>query len=260
MFFAARQALIVFILTASLFFWARADGPVSSPATLNPAVQTILTQADDAYSNRSDSSRARLALELYEKACLDNSASVEARWKTAQAAWWVAEQTESSKEKISIYEAGMKLANEAIALDPNSAEAHFWLGTLQGSYGEVRGVLKSLFLVKPIRREMETVLKLNPSYDGGAASRVLGVVDYKVPGFAGGDKKRALERLDTAFALDPRNPFNVYYLAEYYSIVGKVDKEREYLKQLRELTAPVSMLPDLVMMQKKGDALSKKIK
>jgi tetratricopeptide (TPR) repeat protein len=106
-----------------------------------------------------------------------------------------------------------------------------------------------------IRAEMEAVIRLNPSYEGGAGYRVMGVIDYKVPGFAGGDKKRAEERLLQAFALDPKNPYTVYYLGEYYHTVGNKTKAEEYFKSLETLEVTPEHGPDLIAIRKKAAAL-----
>ena len=57
-------------------------------------------------------------------------------------------------------------------------------------------MLKSLFLVGTIRREMETTLKLDPSH--GGAHHVLGELYWQLPGFAGGDKELAVREFEKA--------------------------------------------------------------
>jgi len=225
--------------------------------TMATAADSIpnLQEADAAYAERTDLTKARMALEMYQKITESDAQSVEARWKASRAAWWVGDQVDNKKEKINLFTLGIEYAKDAIRLDNNSVEGHYWLGGNYGSFGETKGVLKSLALVKPIRQEMEAVVKLNPNYDGGAATRVLGVVDYKVPGFAGGNKKRAEERLLSAYAQDPKNPVTVYYVGEYYATIGKKDKAKDYLTLLQTLDVTTDNKPDLAVMQKKAAAL-----
>lgn len=227
----------------------------ASTETVAAPVRSPLADADAAYAERTDLTKARMALELFQKAAEEKPGFVEATWKASRAAWWVGDQTDNPKEKINLFNLGIDLAKKGIAFDPNSVESHFWLGGNYGSFGETKGVLKSLFLVKPIRAEMEAVIRLNPSYEGGAGYRVMGVIDYKVPGFAGGDKKRAEERLLQAFALDPKNPYTVYYLGEYYHTVGNKTKAADYLKSLETLEVTPEHGPDLIAIRKKAAAL-----
>jgi tetratricopeptide (TPR) repeat protein len=110
-------------------------------------------------------------------------------------------------------------------------------------------VLKSLFLVKPIRREMVMVNQLNDKLDGGGAWRMLGIIDYKVPGFAGGNKKRALEELNKSLAIDSTNPYTYYYLADYYLTIGQKDKAKAALDTLANLKTSPDQEPDLRLEQ-----------
>jgi len=225
----------------------------------SPEATNFLRQADTAYLNRLDAVQADLSLELYDKAASADGACAEALWKGSRAAWWVADHASSRSEKILTFQKGIDLSKKAVELAPQSAEAHFWLAGNYGSYGETKGVLKSLFLLKPIRQELRKVLEINPQYDGGGAYRVLGVVDYKVPGFAGGSRKRALEELNKAAQIDPNNFFTRYYLAEYFYVSGNKGKAKEQLALLMARKPSAEEKPDLTMMQEKGAALLSKI-
>jgi len=251
-----KKYLFSFTLLTCLGSFQLAEADISTATTPND----LIVQADQTYLLRSNEAQARAALTLYEKAAQADPQSIEARWKASRACWWVADHSSDKKEKLDLFQRGIDMAQAALTLDPQNTDAHFWLGGNKGSFGEVKGVLKSLFLVKPIRAEMATIIKLDPTYDGGGAYRVLGVVNYKVPGFAGGSRKRAFDNLSKALQMAPENPFNLYYLAEFYSTGGEKAKAAIYLKMLADLqTNSAQEKPDLEMMQKKGEALQKKM-
>lgn len=229
-----------------------------SVAGLNAAEDSsaaLLKQADAAYAGRENIDQAKAALNLYEKAIAADPALVEAHWKGARAAWWVGDHVAKRSEKLALFQKGIDLAKQGVALDSASVQSHFWLGGNYGSFGEAKGVLKSLFLLKPIRKEMEEVIRLDDKYLGGGGYRVLGVVDYKVPGFAGGNTKRSLERLQKALSIDPNEPFTHFHLAEYYKVTGNKAKAREHLQIIETLTVPEASLPELRMVQKKAEKL-----
>ncbi len=245
----------ILVVAALLFF-----GLCSSWADPQ-AASKFISDADALYSQRTEKTGAQPALDLYEKALTENPSSAEACWKAARACYWIADHAVSKKEKISTFENGITFAQKAIALDPQSLDAHFWLGGLYGSYGEAKGILKSLALVKPIRVEMQTIIGLNDRYQGGGGYRVLGIVDYKVPGFAGGNKKRSFEELIKALSIDPMNPFNQFYIAEYFSMTGEKQQSLEHLQQLQTLKASADVdQPDLLDIQAKGKTLTEKIR
>ena len=105
-----------------------------------------------------------------------------------------------------------------------------------GRRGETQGVLKSLFLIKPIRREMHATLALDPNH--GGAYRVLGEMLWQIPGFAGGDKKKALEDYETAVRLDPSYTANYQVLAEAYLHFGRKDDAIRVLKAVSQVKSP----------------------
>ena len=161
-----------------------------------------MAQADVAYAKRDDISQDKSALTLYVRtAQADPKQAVEAYWKASRAAWWLGEHDTARAQRLQDYQLGMDYAQKAVALDPNSAEGHFWLGANEGSYGDAKGVMKSLSMVKPIRHEMGEVIRINDQYNGGSAYQILGVVDYKVPGIVGGNKSRAEQELQKALSL-----------------------------------------------------------
>ena len=229
---------------------------------LGPAEEPSLMElADKIFSTRTPETGADEALALYEKELQTQPTSAEAQWKAARACYWLADHGKSKKEKIKKFEQGIAFAEKAVALDPKSTDAHFWLSGLYGSYGELKGVLKSLALLKPIRTELHTINRLDDHYQGGAGYRILGIVDYKVPGFAGGSKKRARELLNKALAIDPNNPFNRYYMAEFLATAaGDKKTAREHLLILKDLAVNEDVdAPDLDQIKKKGEKLMTQI-
>jgi len=230
----------------------------SSVMTSLEEAQLMVHEGDALYGIRTADKGAEAAFASYEKAIEKNPVLVEALWKASRAAHWIADKGQNNKSKPAWFEKGIDYAKKAIAIEPRAVEAHFWLGANYGSYGEAKGVLKSLALVKPIRKEMETVIRLNDEYQGGGGYRVLGVVDYKVPGFVGGSKKRALENLNKALAIDPANAFNLYYMAEYFHAVGDRYKALDHLALLDKCTpSPDVDSADLKALQEKGRKLKK---
>ena len=218
-------------LSIALFSFALPAAAAADTATAG----YWLKEGDDRYAARTAESGAEEALAAYLKAVESAPESGEARWKAARALYWLGDHAKTRRDSRMYFKAGIEQAEKAVEAAPRSPDAHFWLAGLYGSYGEARGVLKSLFLVKPIRRELEAILEINERYQGGAAHRVLGIVDYKVPGFAGGNKRRAEERLLKALEIDATNAFNHFYLAEFYALTGKTKQALAHLKKIDDL-------------------------
>jgi len=192
--------------------------------------KSLIAQGDELYAQRLDLAKAKEALAKYQEALLKGENKYETYWKMARVEYWIGDKTENNKEKQAIFQQGIYHAKKAVGLEPNKVDGHFWLGVNYGVYGEAKGVLKSLFLVKPIKQEMNKVLELDRSYESGGADRVLGRVYFKLPGFAGGDKKKSLEHLLKSKELGPKDGLTRIYLADTYLALDQVEKAREELE------------------------------
>jgi len=123
-----------------------------------------------------------------------------------------------------------------VALAPSDPQAHYWYGISLGRRGQVRGILRSLFLVKPLRREMRTVLELDPK--NGAAHHVLGQMLMDIPAIAGGSKKEGVRELEKAAELEPDYSPHFTALAEAYLAVGEKAKAEAALRHIFDIQTP----------------------
>lgn len=243
-----KRSLARWMVPAGVFYFAA----VSFAVEANP----LIAQADAVYAKREDIPQAKIAMLTYERAAASGGAqAVEGYWKASRAAWWLGENEQDHPAQLEYFQTAMRLAQKAVDLDPRSVEAHFWLGATAGCYGKYKGVLTSLSLVKPIRHEMGEVIRLNDHFMDGAAYRILGVVDYKVPGLFGGSIARARQELEKAAALGPSDPFVLYDYVDFYKHIGDGAKSKAALENLRALKVPPELIPELKLLQRKAQAL-----
>jgi tetratricopeptide (TPR) repeat protein len=144
----------------------------------------------------------------------------------------------NKKEKGKIVKEAIQYAKQAISVNPDGVEGHFWLGVNYTKYGEIKGVLKALFLISPTKREMRKVIQLNDTYEGGGAYVVLGRVYSQVPGILGGSDKKARQYYEKARKICPFNSLNLLFLAETYWDL------KEKALALKTLEALLAMEPD----------------
>ena len=178
-------------------------------------------EIDRLYFHRHDTGNLERCLSKIEAALAQNPNDAELLWRQGRGLVRLGER-QNKKEKIAAFKRAETLLRRAVELNPQNAEAHFFLGIAMGRRGQARGVLKSLFLVGPLRREMETVLKLDPHH--GGAHRVLGEMYMQLPGLAGGSKTKAVGELEQAVKLEPNGMAHYAPLAEAYLAVGNKDK------------------------------------
>lgn len=191
--------------------------------------EELILQADQICSEMKDLATSKEAEALYHKSLGLTDSKYDVLWRLSRILYYIGEHTEKKKEKKGIFARGVYYAEKAVELEPEKPDGHYWLGVNHGKVGETRGVLKSLSLVKPIKNAMNKVIELERSYEDGGPDRVLGRVFFKLPGFAGGDKKKSLEHLLKSKEYGPEDAVTRIYLAETYLALKEKDKAKEEL-------------------------------
>ncbi len=190
----------------------------------------LILQADTLYADMQDMETAEKALSLYRQALQSTDDKYEAYWKISRIMYFIGNHQEDKKDRQNTFAMAVYHADKAVALEPEKPDAYYWRGVNNGKYGETRGVLKSLSLVKPIKNDMNKVIELERSYEDGGADRVLGRVFFKVPGFAGGSKDKSLEHLQKSRELGPEDAVTRFYLADTMLAHDMVDEARAELE------------------------------
>lgn len=144
----------------------------------------------------------------------------------------------SQPERRGFLESGIDAARQAVALDPNRPEGHFWLAANMGTLAESFGLRAGLRYRGPVKQELETVLRLDPSFMNGSADRVLGRWYDRVPGLFGGSNRKAEAHLRASLAYDEHSIVSRFFLAELLIDQGRKSEARAELQKV--LDAPVN--------------------
>ncbi len=235
--FAGGVALLVLSLAAAV----RAAPPLSDP----------VREADDYYLGRAKLENVREGMVLLREAVRKNAQDYETWWRISRFACYLARHA-SGAERSRDLEEGIEAGKKAVALQPNHVEGHFWLGANYGLSAEAGGMLTGLRLVDAIRKEMETVERLDPSYEQAAGLRTLARVYYRAPFFKGGDKRRSVELLEECLRRFPENSLTMLYLADSYQAVGRRADARRILERMLQLCPDPLYGPELA--ENQGEA------
>jgi tetratricopeptide (TPR) repeat protein len=157
-------------------------------------------------------------------------------WRLSRGLVRVGERRTDKRERLAFFEKAKSSAERALELDEKCAEAHFGWGVAAGRVGQERGMLRSLFLVAPIKRHMRRAIELDPGM--GRAHMVLGEILRQLPGFAGGSKRGAVAELEEAVRVSPDYTAAYPSLAEAYLALGDKEKARGALQTALEVKAP----------------------
>ena len=145
----------------------------------------------------------------------------------------------SAEQKLDAYDRGRQAARRAVELDPRSAAAHFWYATNTARWGQVKGVVRSLFLLPEVQRGIDTVLALDPMFT--AVYALAGNVYAEVPGLLGGDLAKAEAMFRKGLELDPHFTAMRVGLAKTLVRRGRAPEARRELERVLADAAPTNL-------------------
>lgn len=193
------------------------------------------TDPDALYAQREDLDKAREAVEIWQARVRRDPSDFESTWQIARAMYWLGSHGPKDGRRADL-ETGMEAARQAIALDSDRPEGHFWLAATMGTLAEQSGKLTGLRYRGRIKEALETVLRLDPAFQQGSADRVLGRWYYRVPGLFGGSKTKSEEHLRRSLKYNPNSTATLFFLAETLVALDRKDEARRVLETL--LDAP----------------------
>jgi hypothetical protein len=145
----------------------------------------------------------------------------ETSWKAARMIYFLGnygvgeKQFVAGESGVKFFDYGVRLAKQAIKLNPNGVEGQYWYAIDLGSYGLVKGIMASAMNAKSGMKALNFVCAHDSSYHWSGANRTLGKYYSKLPGMFGGDKEKALASLLKATQeVDYSN--NWVFLGQYY--------------------------------------------
>jgi hypothetical protein len=192
---------------------------------------------DALYARRADLASARAAARIWaERLERSARADFESAWKLSRADYWLGAHLPEG-ERRSALEQGVAAGQTASAVRPERPEGHFWGAANMGALAESFGLMQGLKYRGAIKRELETVLKIDPAFQRGSADRALGRWYFKVPRLFGGSDEQALAHLQRSLTYDPTNHASLYFLAETLHAMGRTSDARDALNRL--VAAPV---------------------
>jgi len=177
-------------------------------------------------------------------------------WKLARADYWLGGHAQE-RERRAFYETGIEAARKAIAAQPNRPEGHFWLAANMGSLAESYGLRQGIKYRKPIKDELETVLRLAPAFQQGSADRALGRWYFKVPGLFGGSHKEAEAHLRASLTYNPNSTASHFFLAEVLLDDGRKAEGRAELQKVLDAPLDPEFTPEDQEFKTKAGALIK---
>ena len=226
--YIAAFATLVLGVSPSAATHARSAAPTIAIVDLQapPAAD----DPDGLYRDRESLASAQRAAAIWAQRLSVNPRDFESAWKLSRARYWLGTNGLPQAERKAALESGIAAARQAIALDANKPDGHFWLAANMGALAESYGLRQGIRYRGQIRDALEIVLKLDPAFLDGSADRAIGRWYYKVPGLFGGDDRKSEQHLRKALAYNPQSIITRLFLAETLIELGKKAEARTELE------------------------------
>jgi tetratricopeptide (TPR) repeat protein len=213
------------------------------PASSNDTVantQTsaeLIQEADRLYVGREDLMNVVRAIVDLRRASMSDGGNYDVAWRLARLNYYLGSHSTNEAGREKAFREGIQAGMLAVKLQDGKPEGHFWLGANYGGSAQ-DSMLAGLSEVEDIRREMETVIRLDERYQAGSAYMVLGQTYLEAPLLLGGDRYKAVDYLEKSLRFGPTNALARLHLAEAYLAVNRKDDAR------KQLDALFAMQPD----------------
>jgi tetratricopeptide (TPR) repeat protein len=199
-----------------------------------PGVATAQDDPDALYQNRASIEQARAAAAVWESRLKANPKDFESAWKLGRVSYWLGNHEAKEDDRRKALERGIEAGRQAVAIFDNRPEGHFWIAANMGTLAESFGLGQGLKYRGDIKRELETVLRIDPAFQKGSADRALGRWYFKVPGLFGGSNKMSEEHLRKSLTYDPNSTVSHFFLAE---TLFDLDRDAEAMEELKKVIA-----------------------
>jgi tetratricopeptide (TPR) repeat protein len=152
---------------------------------------------------------------------------------------WADVRAKTPEEKLQAYDVGRKAAKKVVDADSKHVVARFWYATNTARWGQTNGIVRSLFLLPDVQREIRAILDLDPGFP--PVYVLAGNVYYEVPGLLGGDLAKSEEMFRKGLELSPRYTMLRVGLGKTLIKRGQPDEARRELTAVIEEKSPLNL-------------------
>jgi tetratricopeptide (TPR) repeat protein len=149
---------------------------------------------------------------------------------------WADIRARTQEEKLKAYDTGRQAAKRVADADPRHVVARFWYATNTARWGQTNGIVRSLFLLPEVKREISAMLEIDAGFT--PVYVLAGNVYYEVPALLGGDLAKSEELFRKGIELDARYTMLRVGLGKTLIKLGRPDEARKELTAVVEEKAP----------------------
>jgi tetratricopeptide (TPR) repeat protein len=203
-----------------------------------------LKDMDTHYESAQESKKGLLKTESMILKARDSAGTSEAlAWRLARTYYSLARKSGKEAAK-KYYNRCLEQAGQTIELDNNSAWGFYLRGLCRGKLGEMQGLWSSLSMIRPLKKDFQNAVKLDPSVSQGGPHRALGKLYLELPGLLGGSVDKSVDHLKQAVRLGPKFADNYLFLADALFEQENYQSAKNTLEDLLTMIADSDEPPD----------------
>jgi len=252
----------IYLLAISLLATATScrKGAIASSDTSPPrSTADVIAEADALYAGRADLTKVRQGLIALRHSQATEAGNYNVAWRLAKFDYYLGSHTPDETERDKAFREGIEAGKLALKLQDGKPDGHFWLGANYGGKAQV-STLAGLAEIDDIKREMETVIKIDGGYQSGSAYMVLGQVYQESPRLLGGDTQKAIEYFQKGLRFGPNNSLLRLHLAEAYADANRKEDARREIDTLLTMKFDPAYEPEQKEAVEKAHQLAEKLK
>jgi tetratricopeptide (TPR) repeat protein len=248
-FFAAKSKgiyiLITFVITMCTLTACNRKNDDETPPSENPnlPVANNLDKADELFKQREDIEKLREARKLIAAVRQPDHRNFDVEWKFAKLSLFLGDKLTDDDQKEKTFEEGRDAGKIASRIQPDKPDGFFWYGANLAELAKLSPITVGLTSLDDIREAMNTVIRLQPDYQGASAYDILAQVELNTL-MSGGKAPKAEEYLQKAIALEKNNSNLRLHLAQAYLDDDKLDLAKQQLEYIVKMQPDPEYLPE----------------
>ncbi|MGC8901368.1 MAG: tetratricopeptide repeat protein [bacterium] len=183
----------------------------------------------------------------------DNEGIAQAYGIMAYGYFNIGEFESNDEAKLKAYEQGKDAAQKVIDLEPKTWDGWAWYANNLGRISQLKGVIKSLFLLEPFKKHIFQAEKLSPN--NPFILDAIGDMYRQLPWIAGGSMSKSKEYLERSVKADPNYTLAKLDLGITLLEDGKKEQAKELFTEVVNAQNPSWRAHWLIWEKPKAEAL-----
>jgi tetratricopeptide (TPR) repeat protein len=194
------------------------------------SLSEIIERADALYFARDDKENVRACLRLLDAA--PAPLDYEILWRLGRALFFLGQESAGRDQSRAAHQRALPFCLEAVALEPQRVEGHFWLGVNRALLAQLSNLFRAPLLALQASRSLRRAAQIDAAYHAAGPLRVLARLETHLPSILGGGTTRARAHFEKALSLAPQNTVTRIYFAELLIKTGDTHQAQRELQAI----------------------------